>query len=135
MKPEESYIKFYQERCPALKSDKWEWYDRHLQSFSDPKAKCLVGRIQFTSTKERLANVYAYFWSDGQTSWFALTVKGLGYPSFAYGETININAYKADSREVFTQANMQGSLLLQSKMEEIKAKEQEWLDELERIKP
>jgi hypothetical protein len=134
MKPSESDIEFYQSICPALKDGKWEWSDH--QSFLSPRAVCFTGRIQFQSLEEGLASVHVYYHNNGTRCWFSVTViRSLGYPTFIYNKVVDVDAYKVDSNTLFTQANMQGSLLLQSKMEEIKAKEQEWLDELERISP
>ncbi len=133
MTPPKEDIEFYQGICPALKDDKWEWSDH--QSFLSPKAMCLVGRIQFQGLEsERLANVHVYYHNNGTRCWFSVTVRGLGYPSFTYNKNIEVDAYKVDSNILFTQANMQAELLLLSKMEEIKVKEQEWLNELERMK-
>jgi hypothetical protein len=128
----ESDIEFYQGICPALKDGIWEWLDH--QSFLSPRAVCLTGRIQFQSLEEGLASVHTYYHNNGTRCWFSVTVRGLGYPTFTYNKDIDVEAYKVDSNTLFYQANMQGSLLLQSNIEEIKAREQEWLNELESMK-
>jgi hypothetical protein len=91
---------------------------------------CLVCRVQFQSLEERLANVHVYYHNNGTRCWFSVTVRGLGYPTFTYNKDLDVNAYKVDSNTLFAQANMQAETLLLSKMDEIKAKDQEWLDEL-----
>lgn len=133
MQPTQSEIEFYQSRCPALKDDKWEWSDH--QSFLSPRAMAITGRLAFKGVEsERLASVAVYYHNNGTRCWFSVTVRGLDYPNFLYNKDVEINAYKADANILFAKANTQAKLLLGSRLDEIKAKEQEWLDELERMR-
>lgn len=94
-----------------------------------------AGRVQYKGLEsERLANVRVYYHNNGQRCWFSVTIWALDYPDFTYNKNLETDAYKVDANTLFTQANMQGSLLLGDKLDEILAKEQEWLHELERMK-
>lgn len=136
MKPSQSDIEFYQKRFPALLDSNWEWSD--FQSVLSSRATRELENISYSGVNEkRFASVSISFFSTEEFSllWgnlFRVTIRNTEYPPFVHGDRVDIDIYKATSKELFDAATDQAKSLLESNLQTILEAEREWIVELQK---
>jgi hypothetical protein len=115
-------LAFYQDLCPALKSDDWRWNDR--QSFLAPKAFCFLGEIQFDGVKGRRSlDMKMRYHNNGTRSWYSVSISKRY--SDVYTTDLTADAYSIGFDDLKLAAIARCTKLLEDNLESILAKERE----------